>query len=175
MEKSFKAKVWKFGDDIDTDLITPGKYLGTPELDANVLATEDPEFPVQVQNGDVLVGGKNFGCGSSRETAPEALKKLGIIATFCESYARIYYRNSVGLGLPPLIVPGVSKEVEKGDEIEFSYETFILKNLRTGKELPAERIPDFLLEIIEAGGQEKILRKKMKAKAKELKAKAKAK
>ena len=170
MERFIKAKVWKFGDDIDTDLITPGKYLGTPELDEHVLVTEDPEFPKQVQQGDVLVGGKNFGCGSSRETAPEALKKLGIIATFCESYARIYYRNSVGLGLPPLIVPGVSKEVEKGDEIEFSYETFTLKNTRTGKELKAEQIPDFLLEIIEEGGQEKILRKKMKQKAKELKA-----
>ncbi len=169
MEKEIKAKVWKFGDDIDTDLITPGKYLGTPELNDHVLETEDPAFPKQVQKGEVIVAGKNFGCGSSRETAPEALLKLGIIATFCESYARIYYRNSVGLGLPPLIVPGVSKEFEKGDEIEFSYETFKLKNLRTGKVLQAEQIPDFLLEILEEGGQEKILKKILKERLKELK------
>ncbi|MFX1296704.1 MAG: 3-isopropylmalate dehydratase [Promethearchaeota archaeon] len=168
MEKFIKAKVWKFGDDIDTDLITPGKYLGTPELNNYILITEDPEFPKQVQKGDVIVGGKNFGCGSSRETAPEALKKLGIAATFCESYARIYYRNSIGLGLPPFIVPGISKIIKKGDEIEFSLETFKLKILRIGKELQAERIPDFLLEILESGGQEKILKKKLKAKAKAL-------
>ncbi len=173
MAKIVNGKVWKFGDDIDTDLITPGKYLGTADLNANVLKTEDPEFPAQVQKGDVLVAGKNFGCGSSRETAPEALKKLGVIATFCESYARIYYRNSVGLGLPPLIVPGVSTEFEKGDELEFSYETFKVKNLRTGKELQAERIPDFLLEILDGGGQEKILKKKLKQKAKDLRAQKK--
>ncbi|NVM52146.1 MAG: 3-isopropylmalate dehydratase [Candidatus Helarchaeota archaeon] len=173
MEKKIKAKVWKFGNDIDTDLITPGKYLGTAELNDHVLATEDPEFPKEVKQGDVVVAGKNFGCGSSRETAPEALLKLGIVATFCESYARIYYRNSVGLGLPPLIVPGVSTEFEKGDELEFSYETFKVKNLRTGKELQAESIPDFLLEILEGGGQEKILKKKLKQKVKELRAKEK--
>ncbi|HUY00317.1 MAG TPA: 3-isopropylmalate dehydratase [Candidatus Deferrimicrobium sp.] len=171
MEKTIRAKVWKFGDDIDTDLITPGKYLGTSELKNHVLDTEDPDFPKLVAKGDVVVAGKNFGCGSSRETAPEALLQLGIIATFCESYARIYYRNSIGLGLPPLIVPGVSKEINKGDEIEFSYETFILKNLRTGKELQAERIPDFLLAILEAGGQEKLLKTLLKQKAKELKGK----
>jgi 3-isopropylmalate/(R)-2-methylmalate dehydratase small subunit len=171
MDKTIRAKVWKFGDDIDTDLITPGKYLGTPELKQHVLDTEDPEFPKLAAKGDVVVAGKNFGCGSSRETAPEALLGLGIIATFCESYARIYYRNSIGLGLPPLIVPGVSKEVNKGDEIEFSYETFKLKNLRTGKELQAERIPDFLLAILEAGGQEKLLKQILKQKAKDLKGK----
>ncbi|NVM28127.1 MAG: 3-isopropylmalate dehydratase [Candidatus Helarchaeota archaeon] len=171
MEKVIKGKVWKFGDDIDTDLITPGKWLGTSELKEHVLETEDPEFPKQVQKDDVVVAGKNFGCGSSRETAPEALRQMGIVATFCESYARIYYRNSVGLGLPPLIVPGVSTEFEKGDELEFSYETFTVKNLRTGKELQAEQIPDFLLEILEGGGQEKILKKKLKAKARALKKK----
>ncbi len=160
--------MWKFGNDIDTDLITPGKYLGSPELKVHVLETEDAEFPKKVAQGDVIVGGKNFGCGSSRETAPEALLNLGIIATFCESYARIYYRNSIGLGLPPLIVPGVSQEVQKGDEIEFSYETFTLKNLRTGKELHAEKIPVFLLAILEAGGQEKLLKQQLKQKAKEL-------
>jgi len=173
VEREFKAKVWKFGDDIDTDLITPGKWLGKAELKDHVLDTEDPDFPKLVQKGDVIVAGKNFGCGSSRETAPQALLDKGIIATFCESYARIYYRNSIGLGLPPFIVPGVSKEVEKGDEITFSYDTFILKNLRTGKELQAERIPDFLLEILESGGQEKILKKKMKEKLKALRAKKK--
>lgn len=169
MEKNITAKVWKFGDDIDTDLITPGKYLGTPEMKNYVLVTEDPDFPKQAQKGDVIVAGKNFGCGSSRETAPEALKQAGIVATFCESYPRIYYRNSIGLGLPPLIVPGVSKEVEKDDEIELVYETFILKNLRTGTELQAERIPDFLLAILEAGGQEKLLKQQLKEKAKALK------
>jgi 3-isopropylmalate/(R)-2-methylmalate dehydratase small subunit len=173
MQKQLKAKVWKFGDDIDTDLITPGKWLGKAELKDHILDTEDPDFPKLAEKGDVVVGGKNFGCGSSRETAPQALLDLGIIATFCESYARIYYRNSIGLGLPPLIVPGVSKAVEKGDEIEFSFETFILKNLRTGAELQAERIPDFLLEILEGGGQEKILKQKMKQKRKELRAKKK--
>lgn len=169
MEKNIKAKVWKFGNDIDTDLITPGKYLGTPEMKNFVLVTEDPAFPKEAKHGDVIVAGKNFGCGSSRETAPEALKQAGIIATFCESYARIYYRNSIGLGLPPFIVPGVFKAVEKGDEIEFSYETFILKNLRTEVELKAERIPEFLLAILEAGGQEKLLKAQLKEKAKALK------
>ncbi|MHA1129945.1 MAG: LeuD/DmdB family oxidoreductase small subunit [Candidatus Helarchaeota archaeon] len=174
MEKLIKGKVWKFGDDIDTDLITPGKWLGSSELKLHVLETEDHEFPAQVQKGDVVVAGKNFGCGSSRETAPEALLQLGVVATFCESYARIYYRNSIGLGLPPLIVPGVSQDFEKGDEIEFSFETFKLKNLRTGKELQAEQIPDFLLEILEGGGQEKILKKKLKAKVKALRAQKKS-
>lgn len=169
MENIIKGKVWKFGADIDTDLITPGKWLGSPELKAHVLETEDPDFPKQVQKGDVVVAGKNFGCGSSRETAPEALLQMGIVATFCESYARIYYRNSVGLGLPPFIVPGISKEFEKGDELEFSYDTFKVKNQRTGNELQAERIPDFLLEILQGGGQEKILKQKMKEKAKALK------
>ncbi len=171
MEKVIKGKVWKFGDDIDTDLITPGKWLGTAELKEHVLETEDPDFPKTVQKGDVVVAGKNFGCGSSRETAPEALLQMGVTATFCESYARIYYRNSIGLGLPPLIVPGISTEFEKGDELEFSYETFKVKNLRTRKDLQAERIPDFLLEILEGGGQEKILKKILKQRAKELKQK----
>ncbi len=150
-----KGKVWKFGDDIDTDLIVPGRYLVLrDEKDLAACAMEgcDPDFAKNVDKGDIIVGGKNFGCGSSREHAPIAIKGAGIAAVVAESFARIFYRNSINIGLPLIEVKGISKHVSQGDEVEIDMEKGILKNLNTGKEFEIKALPEFMLEILNHGG-----------------------
>jgi 3-isopropylmalate/(R)-2-methylmalate dehydratase small subunit len=150
-----KGKIWKFGNDIDTDLILPGRYLvlrSEKDLAEHVMEGTDPEFPKKVNEGDIIVGGKNFGCGSSREHAPIAIKGAGISAVVAESFARIFYRNSINVGLPLIEVKNISKHVSEGDELEIDMEKGILKDLTTDKELEIKRLPEFMRNILNKGG-----------------------
>jgi len=150
-----KGKAWKFGDDIDTDLIVPGRYLvlrSEKDLAACAMEGCDPDFAKNVKPGDIMVGGRNFGCGSSREHAPIAIKGAGISAVVAESFARIFYRNSINIGLPLIEVKGISKHVSQGDEIEIEMEKGILKNLTTGEEFKIKGLPEFMVEILDEGG-----------------------
>jgi 3-isopropylmalate/(R)-2-methylmalate dehydratase small subunit len=150
-----KGKVWKFGDDIDTDIIIPGRYLilrGEDELAQHAMEGLDPEFPKKVNKGDVIVAGKNFGCGSSREHAPVALKGAGISVIVAESFARIFYRNAINVGLPLLEAKDISKKVSEGDEVDIDMDKGILKDLNTSEEFEVKGLPDFMLEILNKGG-----------------------
>ncbi len=150
-----KGKVWKFEDDVNTDLIIPGKYLelvDPEEMAKHAMEGIDPDFPRKIQKGDIVVGGTNFGCGSSREHAPLALKYAGIDAVIAESFARIYYRNSINIGLPALECPGITEAVEEGDTVEVDVTGGTVKNTRTGAELPFTPLPGFMIEILGEGG-----------------------
>lgn len=150
-----KGKAWKFGNDIDTDLILPGRYLvlrDPKDLAAHVMEGADPEFPKKVKSGDIMVGGTNFGCGSSREHAPIAIKGAGIPVVVAESFARIFYRNSINIGLPLIEIKNISKHVSEGDELEIDMEKGILKNMNTNEEFEIKGLPDFMLEILNEGG-----------------------
>lgn len=150
-----KGKVWKFGDDIDTDIIIPGRYLilrGEDELAEHAMEGLDPEFPKKVSKGDVIVAGKNFGCGSSREHAPVALKGAGISVVVAESFARIFYRNAINVGLPLLESKDISKKVSEGDEVDIDMDKGILKDLNTSEEFEVKGLPEFMLEILNRGG-----------------------
>ncbi|NWF97518.1 MAG: 3-isopropylmalate dehydratase small subunit [Nitrospirae bacterium] len=150
-----KGKVWKFGDDIDTDAIIPARYLNTSdpvELARHVMEDADKDFPYKVKPGDLIVAGKNFGCGSSREHAPIAIKAAGIQAVLAKSFARIFYRNSFNIGLPIFESISASEEIKEGDEIEIDADNGIIKNLTTNKEYKANQIPPFMQELIKEGG-----------------------
>lgn len=144
------GKVWKFGDNIDTDVIIPGKYLRTTDMSvfaSHVMEGIDSGFSKKVQKGDIIVAGKNFGCGSSREQAPLALKYAGISCIVAESFARIFFRNAINTGLP---IVEAKIECEEGDVIEIELEKGIVKN--KDRTYPATKLPDFLLEILANGG-----------------------
>lgn len=148
-----KGRVWKFQDDIDTDQIIPGRYLvirDPKELAKHLMEGIDPKFPDKVKRGDFIVAGKNFGCGSSREHAPLALKGAGIAAVIAESFARIFYRNAINLGIPLLEAPGISKHLKTGDEIEIDLEKGIIK--KDKREFKFKKLPEFMVEILEKGG-----------------------
>jgi len=148
-----KGRVWKFPDDVDTDQIIPGRYLvirDPSKLAEHLMEGADPEFSKKVKVGDFIVAGKNFGCGSSREHAPLALKGAGISAVIAESFARIFYRNAINLGIPLLEAPGISKHLKTGDEIEVDLEKGIIK--KDEKEFKFKKLPEFMLEILEKGG-----------------------
>lgn len=144
------GKVWKFDDNIDTDVIIPGKYLRTTDLSifaAHAMEGIDPQFPKKVQKGDVIVAGENFGCGSSREQAPLALKYAGIACVVAESFARIFFRNAINVGLP---IIEARIDCKEGDIIEINLGSGIIVN--SGEEYLAAKLPDFLLEILADGG-----------------------
>ncbi len=150
-----RGKVWKFGNDIDTDAIIPARYLNTSdpaELAKHVMEDADKEFPDKVKSGDVIVAGKNFGCGSSREHAPIAIKAAGIQAVVAKSFARIFYRNSFNIGLPIFESEVASEEIKEGEEIEIDADNGIIRNLTTDKEYKANQIPPFMQELINEGG-----------------------
>jgi 3-isopropylmalate/(R)-2-methylmalate dehydratase small subunit len=159
----FRGRVWKLGDNIDTDVITPGKYLilSIDELKKYVLEPIDPEFPRKVKPGDILVAGKNFGCGSSREQAPAALKALGISVVIAESFARIFFRNAVSLGLPVVICDGISEKVKEGEFLEVNLEIGEIRNLNTGQIIKTKILSRQMVEILKAGGIIPLLRKKL--------------
>ncbi|MHA1144268.1 MAG: 3-isopropylmalate dehydratase small subunit [Candidatus Helarchaeota archaeon] len=157
-----KGKVWKFGDNIDTDIIIPGRYLvlrDPDEMASHAFEPIDETFAKNVQKGDIIVAGKNFGSGSSREEAPFVLKQLGIAAVVAESFARIFFRNAINLGLPLVEVKDVSTNVKKGDTIEID----VLEGIITlnGKIFHGTKLPDFLLELITEGGALKAVRKRL--------------
>jgi len=148
-----KGRVWKFGDDVDTDVIIPAKYLRSVDQTIwpkHVLEGLDPSFSSRVKPGDIIVAGKNFGCGSSREQAALAIKWAGVAAVVAESFARIFFRNAINNGLPLVECRGVSKAVEEGEVIEVDLDR---SEVRTKKEtLRSVPLPPFLQEIVNSGG-----------------------
>jgi len=154
-----KGRVWKFGDSINTDVIIPGAFLASP-IDVakkHVLEAINPRFAKEVRQGDVLVAGKNFGCGSSRESAPQALKSLGLGAVVAESFARIFFRNAIAIGLPVLTCPDVSKSFKDGDEIELDLEKAeVLK--QGGPTLKGQALPRQMLDVLNKGGVKGVLK-----------------
>ena len=162
----FKGKVWTFGDDVDTDVIIPAMYLSTSdpkELAAHVMEGAGTEFAENVAKGDIIVAGKNFGCGSSREHAPIALKAAGVSAVIAGSFARIFYRNSFNIGLPIFEAPGLLESVKQGDELEVDATAGTIRNLTSGFETTAKPIPGFMRDLIEKGGLVAWTKEKIKA------------
>ncbi|CCU79364.1 3-isopropylmalate dehydratase small subunit [Halanaerobium saccharolyticum subsp. saccharolyticum DSM 6643] len=159
-----KGKVFKYGDNVDTDVIIPARYLNssTPEnLAAHCMEDLDENFADEVSKGDIIVGGKNFGSGSSREHAPLAIKYAGVSCVVAESFARIFYRNSINIGLPILEAPAAVQAVEAGDKLEVDIDQGKIKNLRTGETYQAAPFPPFMQEIIKDGGLIEHIKKEM--------------
>ena len=156
-----KGKVIKFGDNIDTDVIIPARYLNSQdpaELALHCMEDIDKEFSKKVKAGDIVVAGENFGCGSSREHAPIALKASGIGCIIAKSFARIFYRNSINIGFPILECPGAVDAIADGDTVEVDYSSGLIRNIRTGEEFQAAPFPAFIKSIIESGGLIKSIR-----------------
>ncbi len=148
------SKVWKFGDNIDTDLIIAARYLNNSDPDAlasHVMEDADPTFKEKLRTGDVIVAGENFGCGSSREHAPIALKAAGVKAVIAKSFARIFYRNAFNMGLAIYELPEAD-EIAEGDEIKIDPQNGEILNLTSGKTYRFQAIPPFMQELIDAGG-----------------------
>ncbi len=149
-----RGKVWKFGDNIDTDLIIAARYLNTSEpseLAKHVMEDADPEFVSKMQKGDIIVAGENFGCGSSREHAPIALKAAGISAIVAPTFARIFYRNAFNMGLPIFELKEID-EINEGDTIRIDMDSGEIINETTGKSYKFNPIPEFMQELVNAGG-----------------------
>jgi 3-isopropylmalate/(R)-2-methylmalate dehydratase small subunit len=149
------GKAWKFGHDIDTDIILPARYLNkstTEHLAAHCMEDAGTSFAQDVKAGDIMVGGKNFGCGSSREHAPIAIKACGIKVVIAESFARIFYRNALNIGLPIMECPEAVAGISQGDKIEVDIESGIIQNLTTQQKYQAASFPPFMQELIHAGG-----------------------
>ena len=147
--------VWKYGDNVDTDVIIPARYLNvsTPEeLARHCMEGIDPGFASTVQPGDMIVGGENFGCGSSREHAPLAIKGAGVACIVAKSFARIFYRNAINIGLPILECPAAVNDAEAGHQLEIDLEAGQVRNLTTGRVCQAKPYPPFVMAIINAGG-----------------------
>lgn len=150
-----KGRVFKYGDDINTDVIFPGKYTYTitdpKEMAQHALEDLDSDFVKTVKKGDIVVAGKYFGCGSSREQAVTCLKEAGISVVIAQSFARIYYRNCINSGLPPLVLEDTS-EINTGDELEVTIETGEITNITSGNHYKVKPLPPFVMEIINDGG-----------------------
>jgi 3-isopropylmalate/(R)-2-methylmalate dehydratase small subunit len=149
-----EGNCWKFGDNIPTDLITPTHvvFRGLAEMAQHVLESANPEFPRKVQPGDIIVAGRNFGCSSGRAIAPKAILATGVGAVLAEFFARTFYRNGYEVGLPLLEAPGIHDLVETGDRLRVDIGQGIVENLTSGRSLRAAPPPDFLLEMLQAGG-----------------------
>ncbi len=167
MTIEIKAKARKFGNNVDTDVILPGKYLvlvDPKELAKHALEGLDTEFVQKAKGGVILVGGENFGCGSSREQAPLALKYSGVKCVIAESFARIFFRNAINIGLPVIECKSISKGVQTCDELVVDFETGKIENLSNGKKFQVNKLPPFMLQILADGGLIENLRKKMSKK-----------
>ncbi|MDI9614237.1 homoaconitase small subunit [Methanothermobacter sp.] len=152
MEEVIRGRVWRFGDNIDTDMIIPGRYLRTFSLDelaSHVMEGARPEFASEVKKGDIIVAGRNFGCGSSREQAPVALKHAGVAAIIAESFARIFYRNAINIGFPVIMA---RVDALDGDEISVDLKGGFIENLTTGKRYEMKPFNDYMLSILQDGG-----------------------
>ena len=150
-----QGKVHKYGNNIDTDVIIPARYLNTAnhkELAAHCMEDIDKEFVNKVQAGDIMVGGANFGCGSSREHAPIAIKESGISCVIAKTFARIFYRNAINIGLPILECPAASEGIEAGDEVVIDFDSGVIENKTKGESYKAQPFPEFIKEIIREGG-----------------------
>ena len=155
--------VFKYGDNVDTDVIIPARYLNIAdraELATHCMEDIDTEFVKKVNAGDIMVGGENFGCGSSREHAPMVIKESGIDCVIAKTFARIFYRNAINIGLPILECPEASEGISAGDEVAIDFDTGVITNETTGKSWQAQPFPEFIQEIMEAGGLVNSLTKK---------------
>lgn len=158
----FKGKVWKFGGDVNTDEIISARFLNTQdpgELGSHCMEDIDPEFSKKVSKGDIIVAGKNFGCGSSREHAQIAIKGAGVSCVIAESFARIFYRNAINMGLPILEVRDVAK-INEGDYLEVDLDKGMVLDLSEDKLYKAQPLPQFIQEIIKTGGLLKWIKRK---------------
>ncbi|HEY8464588.1 MAG TPA: 3-isopropylmalate dehydratase small subunit [Bacillota bacterium] len=150
-----QGKVWRFGNDVDTDLIIPARYLNTSdpsELAAHCMEDANPDFARKVRPGELIVAGKNFGCGSSREHAPIAIKAVGIACVIAASFARIFYRNAINIGLPILESPEASQRIAAGDQIQVNLVNGKITNLTKNESYQATVFPPFMQDLIQAGG-----------------------
>ena len=150
-----KGSVHKYGDNIDTDVIIPARYLNTPdmnELAKHCMEYIDTEFGGRVKTGDIMVGGENFGCGSSREHAPASIKASGIDCVIAKTFARIFYRNSINIGLPILECPEASDRIEAGDVVSIDFDGGVIVNETKGETYQAEPFPEFIKDIMAKGG-----------------------
>jgi 3-isopropylmalate/(R)-2-methylmalate dehydratase small subunit len=159
-----EGQVWKYGNDIDTDVIIPARYLNTSdpaELAKHCLEDLDDEFVDKMTEGDIIVAAKNFGCGSSREHAPLAIKAAGVSCVIAKSFARIFYRNAINIGLPILESESAVEAISAGDQIEIDVDSGEIKNLTKDETYKAEPFPEFMQELIESGGLIKYVAKKV--------------
>jgi 3-isopropylmalate/(R)-2-methylmalate dehydratase small subunit len=157
-----KGKCWKFGDNVDTDVIIPARYLNVSdpnELAKHVMEDIDKEFVKKASKGDIIISGNNFGCGSSREHAPLSIKTFGISCVIAKSFARIFFRNAINIGLPIIESSEVVNDAEEGNEIEVITDKGIIKNISKQKEYTIPAFPEFLQELIENGGLMNWIRK----------------
>jgi len=159
-----EGDVWKYGDDVDTDVIIPARYLNTSdpaELAKHCLEDLDSEFTEKMSPGDIIVAGDNFGCGSSREHAPLAIKAAGVSCIIANSFARIFYRNSINIGLPILESEDAVSSISEGDKISVDLDQGLIKNLSKDEEYQARPFPEFMQELIASGGLIKYLQEKV--------------
>ncbi len=151
----YEGKTIKYGDNVDTDVIIPARYLNTSdhaELASHCMEDLDPTFVKRVVKGDIMVAGLNFGCGSSREHAPIAIKESGISLVIAKSFARIFYRNAINIGLAIVECPDAAQEIGEGDDVLADLDNGIIRDLTTGREYKTAPFPDFVQKIIENGG-----------------------
>lgn len=149
------GKTWKYGDNVDTDVIIPARYLNTPdakELAKHCMEDIDTSFASKVQEGEIMIAGKNFGCGSSREHAPLAIKTCGVACVIAASFARIFYRNALNIALPILECPEAAEAIKAGDEVEVDFDTGKIIDKTSGVTFEAEPFPPFMQDLIKAGG-----------------------
>ena len=151
----YTGKVYKYGDNVDTDVIIPARYLNAPspdELAKHCMEDIDASFAGKVQPGDIIVGGANFGCGSSREHAPIAIRACGVRCVIAASFARIFYRNSINIGFPILECPEAAAAIQNGDTVSVDFDSGLIRDETTGKEFRATALPPFIGRIVEDGG-----------------------
>lgn len=149
------GKVFKYGDNVDTDVIIPARYLNAPspaELAQHCMEDIDPDYTKKVQQGDIMVGGGNFGCGSSREHAPVAIQASGAACVIAASFARIFYRNAINIGFPILECPKAAEAISGGDTVSVDFSTGVIKNETSGETYQAAAFPEFINGIIQNGG-----------------------
>lgn len=159
-----QGKVWKYADNVDTDVIIPARYLNTAsheELAKHCMEDIDETFAKEVQTSDIIIAGENFGCGSSREHAPIAIKASGVSLVIAKSFARIFYRNAINIGLPILEHPTLSDECSKNDIIEFNLSNGMVKNITTGKTYECTKFPEEIQKLVNSGGLINYTREKL--------------
>jgi len=165
MNEVITGRVYKFGDNINTDVIYPGKYLSITtdreEMARHCFEAVYPEFLDKANKGDIIVAGKNFGCGSSREQAAVCLKYFGIGVIVAESFARIFYRNAINLGLPVVVAPDATKKIAANDTIEIDLQSGIIRNMKNNETIKGTPLPQFILRIIRDGGLIPYLKKRL--------------
>ena len=153
--KAAQGTVFKYGDNVDTDVIIPARYLNSSdpkELATHCMEDIDKDFVKNVNQGDIIVANKNFGCGSSREHAPIAIKAAGVSCVIAETFARIFYRNAINIGLPIIECPEAAKAIKAGDEVKVDFDSGVITNITTGESFQGQAFPEFMQKLIACGG-----------------------